>query len=476
VSIDSNQFGAGAAILCLQGNTGRVGIGTTTPEEILHIAAESISTPIGIVIENTYSGLPSKWTIGSGPVGSFRLIDDFAGPADRFIINSSGQVGIGITDLGSMLQVNGNAVIGYSSREFAPTNGLLVAGQVGIGTKIPTDALHVTVSSVTSTGIVLENTYGGGPAKWTIGSGPGHSFHLIDNFASERFTIDSLGQIGIGTTTPDATLDVNGACTFRGSSFWDNGNASFTIDNSGGGECELFATEADMVLNANGIVRTGVNFQVGGTFHSTEAATFDSAIYLSAVSSTNYITGWGPVILQSPDTSIMLGVNLNDVDIWASSGKLYVHGDTKISALSGSGTRLVKADNGGTLSKSDSQTSDLTNWSSSSNPQGFALINNNIVNYKVVDGVCHLWYHISGNSSAGTPGTLFSFTLPVAVSGAITGNVTQLIGDIYNNSHKTTPGQIVLSSSTANLYSDCARGTWSSALSKVAVGYVCYPV
>ena len=44
-----------------------------------------------------------------------------------------GNVGIGMVSPGSTLQVNGNAVIGYSTNTAGPSNGLLVSGNVGIG-------------------------------------------------------------------------------------------------------------------------------------------------------------------------------------------------------------------------------------------------------------------------------------------------------------------------------------------------------
>ena len=61
-------------------------------------------------------------------------------------INNSGSIGIGTTQIGSILQVNGNAAIGYVAATNAPANGLLVNGNVGIGTTTPADRLTVNSS------------------------------------------------------------------------------------------------------------------------------------------------------------------------------------------------------------------------------------------------------------------------------------------------------------------------------------------
>jgi hypothetical protein len=69
------------------------------------------------------------------------------------ILNTSGSLGIGTTTIGSTLQVNGNAAIGYSASTAAPTNGLAVAGNI---------ALNSTISGWISPFNVIEgNTYAG---------------------------------------------------------------------------------------------------------------------------------------------------------------------------------------------------------------------------------------------------------------------------------------------------------------------------
>ena len=59
------------------------------------------------------------------------------------LVNGGGKVGIGIIAPGSKLQVNGNAVIGYSESTAGPAKGLAIFGNVGIGINTPTAKLDI---------------------------------------------------------------------------------------------------------------------------------------------------------------------------------------------------------------------------------------------------------------------------------------------------------------------------------------------
>jgi hypothetical protein len=141
-------------------NTGSVGIGTTSPAARLHVAG-----------------------------GSIRLDDD------------------------STLSWGGtaNTILGNNASNYLrfSTNGAVAMvidnnGDVGIGTTNP--ARLLTVDNATSPEIALY-TAGTERVKFSTG-GSAQSVLAIDIGGTPRFIIDSSGNVGIGTASPDALLDV----------------------------------------------------------------------------------------------------------------------------------------------------------------------------------------------------------------------------------------------------------------------------
>jgi len=91
--------------------------------------------------------------------------------AERMRITSGGNVGIGTTTIGSTLQVNGNAAIGYSASTAAPTNGLVVSGLVGVGVNTSSTTLQVNQVASTTKGIFIsgDEIYATGNGSTTAG-------------------------------------------------------------------------------------------------------------------------------------------------------------------------------------------------------------------------------------------------------------------------------------------------------------------
>ena len=103
------------------GSNGRVGIGTSSPDTILHV--EAASNP-QILVEDTGSANQSTirfktattdWAVGQhgGETGKFKIANHtLLGTNDHITIDTSGNVGIGKTDPDAMLHVNGNVIVG----------------------------------------------------------------------------------------------------------------------------------------------------------------------------------------------------------------------------------------------------------------------------------------------------------------------------------------------------------------------------
>jgi hypothetical protein len=91
------------------------------------------------------------------------------------------------------------------------------SGNVGIGTSSPDGLLHLLSSNTTSTDLYIENTSTGGK-KWRIFSsgnaasiGAGDLAFRDETAGAYRMLIDSGGNVGIGTSSPDETLQVVGS-------------------------------------------------------------------------------------------------------------------------------------------------------------------------------------------------------------------------------------------------------------------------
>jgi hypothetical protein len=108
-----------------------------------------------------------------------------------------------INDAAGRLSINGG-------------NLVVAGGNVGIGTTSPGNLLEIKNSGGTTPGVVIGN----GTGRYQLGVGivtaNDGKFGIYDfKGSSNRFVIDTNGNVGIGTTNPTAKLDVNGTLRAR---------------------------------------------------------------------------------------------------------------------------------------------------------------------------------------------------------------------------------------------------------------------
>ncbi len=253
-------------------NSGNVGIGTTSPGISKLRIEHNAWTTYGLTLSNTYTGGRS-WNLGDGlaAMGMFSIRDETAGQV-RLTINGNGNVGIGTTTPGTKLTVVGSgnysidagnyrvgnvatpvaaldavnksyldSAVGTAQTAFWNINGSNLyasstSWNVGVGTTAPDSRLHIVgtgqpllhiqnsngtdgitagilfgVTNATDyqqAGIFFERLGGSAEGSLHFATKNGGAGNATK--ANARMTINASGNVGIGTTNPDAKLQVQG--------------------------------------------------------------------------------------------------------------------------------------------------------------------------------------------------------------------------------------------------------------------------
>lgn len=174
--------------------TGNVGIGTSTPTTILHLSG---ATP-NLRIDDTTASTGRNYSLRNGSAGAGGLdIYDNTSSTSRLYISKTGEVGLGTTSVDA----------GYQMKIVGLTPGFLVQGTTAAGS--------FGMGFTTANGFAVEGLklYYNGNTGYSYfdsyyTSGGMYFRTKVAGTAVNAFTISPTGQIGIGTTTPAAALNV----------------------------------------------------------------------------------------------------------------------------------------------------------------------------------------------------------------------------------------------------------------------------
>ncbi|WP_299156982.1 hypothetical protein [uncultured Tenacibaculum sp.] len=211
---------------------GNVGIGTTSPSTILHVAS---SAPVVKIQNSNEEGTSDSfhgwiggydkngaemWWLGEGSTSSKQLgfFTSRVGydlkifnQGSGLTVKGNGAVGIGTTIPNAKLDVNGN--INFASSQGVWLTGKTDTGGINSSTQLKTGHYQSLIRQKTASDHVV-NLGGIGDVFGFFGFDKNRTSNGIDH--SLIMNIDN-GFVGIGTVTPTAKLDVNGNINFASS-------------------------------------------------------------------------------------------------------------------------------------------------------------------------------------------------------------------------------------------------------------------
>ena len=241
---NSTASGTPFKAMTIQGQTGNVGIGTTSPGEKLTVAA-------GATDATFFDGVNIKYRYLPDPANLYRY----------WMIGNVAGVGMSVGSSPALMFTNGDTYLrslivnqdGLSFFTNGTTNAnaiermrITAAGNIGIGTTAPSTQLHTTGSvrfqTLTGTGnrfVITDlngNISAGAATTAGIIAGSG-TLNYVPKWTPDGNTLgnslifDNGTNVGIGTNTPAAKLEVIGT--------------SARVSNSGDAKFEFFGSSAD---------------------------------------------------------------------------------------------------------------------------------------------------------------------------------------------------------------------------------------
>jgi hypothetical protein len=236
-SNDRMQFATNASAAMTIDSSGRLGLGTSTAEEILHIKGPS-ETPgdrDGVMLQHSTAastadtGLPIVWSgYGSPTLTNYTFASicgrkengtsgDFSGylqfatgsssgsVTEKARIDSSGRLGVGVSSPGYLVDIRG-AQDDTTNFLFNGLNVVNTTNQTAVSNKTAIRLATTSDSGVRAAKIIA---FEDGSNTFNIGLGFDVNSTNAADSTTRALTIKSSGNVGIGTTSPSQRLNLN---------------------------------------------------------------------------------------------------------------------------------------------------------------------------------------------------------------------------------------------------------------------------
>jgi hypothetical protein len=154
------------------------------------------------------SGYESGITLQGSNTAGDDAITFTAGSSTAMVIQVNGNVGIGTTSSVAKLDVDYDATLTYDVAANQPVAIVANRNNSNVNNQVATLGLHATGWQGTTTGVInlnaIQTNGNASTADFSIQTRNGGTF-------AEKFRIKAAGNVGIGTASPDALLDIEAA-------------------------------------------------------------------------------------------------------------------------------------------------------------------------------------------------------------------------------------------------------------------------
>jgi hypothetical protein len=389
--------------------TGNVGIGTTNPGAKLNIANTTADS-------NTF-------TISRAENAAISLFSIFQ--------DSSWDIGGGQGSGIAHVNTNNRNLAITTSSDQSLDGGIFIneSGNVGIGATNPTDKLYIK-AGLNDLGATIENT-SGNPARLTLTNSEGSGYVdcnnnllRLSNNTSSDLVINSAGNVGIGTTSPNALLDVTGSLDLLNSAILQNTSST-----------------------GYGLITKG-----GGNGKSRYIADFRDKDNSSALK----IDGDGNVGIGTTNPGVALEVNGPAGSQFRISRDLAP--STQYSQISGGGSSMAFLSASNTHSAfhfiSDNGTDELERMRIDSNGKVGIGTTNPVANLHVVDSVFGGVTALELKNNNGNSNIVSSVDMNM-IAGGLTGKV--ILRTINSSATATTDGELAIHTTSSGTTSEAMR-------------------